>query len=96
MRIKSKDKKKIQQTFFTRKSEEERIDFEPKITAVERSPDLSTHLSQDWVKAHREEYKGRWVVLQGGQLLAHAASSEDLVKQIDPKDGKGRFITMIY
>lgn len=69
---------------------------EPKITRVKRSPDPSTALSQNWIKANREKYHGRWVMLQGDQLLADASSSAELLKQIDVKDVKGKFITAIY
>ena len=69
---------------------------EPKIKLVKRSPDPNTALSQNWIKANRQEYRGRWVVLQGDQLLACANSSADLLKRIDLKDGKVKFITAIY
>ena len=69
---------------------------EPKINLVKRSPDPNTALSQNWIKANRQEYRGRWVVLQGDQLLASASSSADLLKRIDLKDGKVKFITAIY
>lgn len=69
---------------------------EPKITRKKRSPDPSTALSQNWIKANREKYRGRWVMLQGDQLLADASSSAELLKQIDVKNVKGKFITAIY
>ena len=69
---------------------------ESKINLVKRSPDPNTALSQNWIKANRQEYRGRWVVLQGDQLLADASSSADLLKRIDLKDGKVKFITAIY
>jgi hypothetical protein len=69
---------------------------ETKITLVKRSPDPNIALSQNWIKANRERYYGRWVVLRGDQLLADASSSEELLQKIDPKDGKGKLITVIY
>jgi hypothetical protein len=69
---------------------------ETKITRVKRSPDPNIALSQNWIKANRETYRGRWVVLKGDQLLADASSSEELLKKIDPTDGKGKLITVIY
>lgn len=69
---------------------------ETKITRVKRSPDPNTALSQNWIKANRETYRGRWVVLQGDRLIAEASSSEELLNKIDPADGKGKFITLIY
>jgi len=70
--------------------------LEPKITSVKRSPDPNTALSQNWIKANREEYRGRWVVLKGEQLLAEASSSEELMKLINLEDGKDKFITVVY
>jgi hypothetical protein len=53
-------------------------------------------LSRKWIKENHEKYSGKWIVLQGDQLLAFADSSEELVKTIDLKEGKGRFITVVY
>jgi len=69
---------------------------EPKITRVKRSPDPNTALSQNWIEANREKYRGRWVMLQGDRILADASSSAELLKQIDVKAVKGKFITAIY
>jgi hypothetical protein len=70
--------------------------LETKITLVKRSPDPNTALSQNWIKKNRETYRGRWVVLKGDRLLAEASSSEELLKHLDPKDGKGKFISLVY
>jgi len=69
---------------------------ESKINLVKRSPDPNTALSQNWIKANRQQYHGRWVALQGDRLLADASSSAELLKRIDLKDGKVKFITAIY
>ncbi len=69
---------------------------ESKIVLIKRSPDPNTALSQNWIKANRQKYRGRWVALQGDQLLADANSSAELLKRIDLKDGKAKFITAIY
>jgi hypothetical protein len=47
---------------------------ESKINLVKRSPDPNTALSQNWIKANRQQYHGRWVALQGDRLLADANS----------------------
>ena len=69
---------------------------ESKINLVKRSADPNTALSQNWIKANRQQYQGRWVALQGDRLLADASSSAELLKRIDLKDGKVKFITAIY
>ena len=69
---------------------------ESKINLVKRSADPNTALSQNWIKVNRQKYHGRWVALQGDRLLADASSSAELLKRIDLKDGKAKFITAIY
>lgn len=69
---------------------------ESKINLVKRASDPNTALNQNWIKANRKKYHGRWVALQGDQLLADASSSAELLKRIDLKDGKVKFITAIY
>jgi hypothetical protein len=69
---------------------------ESKINLVKRSPNPNTALSQNWIKANRQKYHGLWVALQGDRLLADASSSAELLKHIDLKDGKVKFITAIY
>jgi len=75
---------------------EQKLVPETKITFVQRSPDPKTALSQNWVKANRINYRGRWVALDGELLLADASSSAELIKSIDITDGKSKFITVIY
>lgn len=48
--------------------------LESKINLVKRSPDPNTALSQNWIKANRQKYHGRWVALQGDRLLVDASS----------------------
>lgn len=74
----------------------EKLIPETKITFIKRSPDPKTALSQNWIKANRETYQGRWVALDGDRILADASSSTELAKIIDITDGKRKFITLIY
>ena len=55
----------------------------PKITTqkAKNRPDLRKNY--EWIKNHRHEYRGRWVALQHGELLADAASSRELVQQLN-------------
>lgn len=56
---------------------------EPK--AVRKKSSLSTDIipNQQWIKYHRTQYRGRWVALRDGQLLAEAKSVNELVKNLD-------------
>ena len=47
---------------------------ESKINLVKRAIDPNTALSQNWIKANRQKYHGRWVALQGDRLLVNASS----------------------
>lgn len=40
---------------------------------IDRTPDF------DWLKQHWEDYRGQWVALLGGKLLAHSKSLKDVL-----------------
>lgn len=82
--------------FLNTATEEKRYLPDRKIELSESSRDPNTALSQKWIKENREAYQGRWVVLKGDQLLADASSSKELIKIIDLKNGKGKFVTVVY
>jgi hypothetical protein len=75
---------------------DKQISANSRITLSKGSPNSSMELSRKWIKENHKKYSGKWIVLQGDQLLAFADSSEELVKTIDLKEGKGRFITVVY
>jgi len=66
----------------------------PKVTVDKRPPDRDTEVNQDWVRENRTQYRGRWVALRNGQLLASARKIDELVDQLS--DTKGVFLTGIY
>ena len=47
------------------------------VPPVRRSTSGSVDLSKEceWVRQHRDEYRGQWVVLDGDRLVGHAASA---------------------
>ncbi len=54
----------------------------------------STHrLNRDWLKAHANEYQGRWVAVRNGELLGEAGSMEELIERIG--DTKGVLLTVV-
>lgn len=38
------------------------------------------HPNQQWLQAHRKSYRGQWVVLEQGRLIAHGDDGEALAK----------------
>lgn len=45
-------------------------------------PNSTLKANREWLKSHRSEYRGQWIALRNGQLLATAASLEDLTNQV--------------
>lgn len=62
---------------------------------IERGPaDPTIALDTAWLKQHRSEYQGMWVVLRRGQLLGAAKELGPLAVQIG--DLRGLLVTRIY
>lgn len=40
----------------------------------------SLHPNQRWLELHREDYRGQWVVLEQGKLIAHSNDGEAIIK----------------
>ena len=38
------------------------------------------HPNQRWLQSHRDDYRGQWVVLYQGNLVAHGADGETVTK----------------
>jgi len=68
----------------------------PKVTVSPSSPERRQSIlaDQEWMDKNRFKYIGRWVALRNGQLLADAASLDELAAQVG--DLKGIFFTAIY
>jgi hypothetical protein len=77
-----------------------RILAPPKTTFHKLPPDPYAKIHQDWVMQHRVDYRGRWIALRQGELIADAASADELADKIeaqfDNPKGKGIFITVVY
>jgi hypothetical protein len=58
---------------------------------VDRTPDFQ------WLKDHAGEYRGRWVALFAGELLAHGESLADVTSQLeDHPSGNHALVHRIY
>jgi hypothetical protein len=55
------------------------------VEVIERNlpPDPGLKDNRDWLKAHKDEYKGQWVALQQGELIGASPSLKDLKSTIN-------------
>jgi hypothetical protein len=56
--------------------------------------DPSVQLNRHWLRAHADHYRGQWVALREGELLAAGTSALDLKKRIGELDGV--LLTRVY
>lgn len=45
---------------------------------AERAAYNTREREQAWIRAHREEYMGQWVALDGDRLVAHGANAREV------------------
>lgn len=50
-----------------------------KVLSVGGEPDIDRTADFEWLKDHADSYRGQWVALLGGELLAHSASLDEVV-----------------
>jgi hypothetical protein len=66
----------------------------PKVTIHKSENRLNVLKNQQWIKTHRQEYKGRWVALRDGELLADTNSVDELLQQISSPENT--LLTVIF
>jgi hypothetical protein len=49
-----------------------------------------------WLKRHRNEYRGSWVALRDGELLASGKSLQDVKNQVGPLKNSRILVTRVY
>jgi hypothetical protein len=59
----------------------------PQVRRTDLPPDPSLAENRRWIHAHADEYRGRWVALHQGTLLAAADSMKELRIQLDTTRG---------
>ncbi len=55
-----------------------------------------TVINLNWVIQHRHNYRGRWVALEKGHLIAHANSVDELLEQVGQERMNNLFYTIVY
>lgn len=73
-----------------------RILAPPKMSNRQPSSNAKPKANLDWLKANRNEYRGKWVAIKDGTLLASGNSHEELITQVGKTKGRGILITNLY
>lgn len=59
----------------------------PRVVRANLPPDPSARANLEWMRAHAVEYRGQWVALKDGVLLATAPTARELKDQVPTTDG---------
>ncbi len=68
----------------------------PRVTVLDTPPDPSHKGNMTWLKNHWEAYRGKWVALRGGELLAEADSASALWDQVGDVRNTNIMVTPIW
>lgn len=68
----------------------------PRVTVSDTPPDPSHKGNMTWLKNHWEAYRGKWVALRSGELLAAADSLSALLEQVGEVKNTNIMITPIW
>jgi hypothetical protein len=52
------------------------------VTKISQKRDVDRTLDYQWIQDHAQDYRGQWVALDKGELLATAASLRELLDQV--------------
>jgi len=53
-------------------------------------------MNQDWIEQNRMQYKGRWIALKDGKLLADGPHIDEISQQLGDLRNTGIYVTAIY
>lgn len=67
-----------------------------RVIRTDLPPDVNAAANMEWLRKHSDEYRGQYVAVKGGELLATASSYQDLFKKVGPVKGKGILITQVF
>ncbi len=68
----------------------------PTVTASKAPPRPGIQANRDWLNAHWDDYRGRWVALRDGELLAAADSLDGLSEQVGELNNSGILVTPLW
>ena len=55
-----------------------------------------TQMNREWIKQNRMQYRGRWIALKDGQLLADGKNIDEISEQLGDLRNTGILVTAIY
>ena len=59
----------------------------PRVLKADLLPDPSAEANRAWLRAHAGQFKGQWVALRNGVLLASAGTAKELRAHLDATNG---------
>ena len=68
----------------------------PRVACSDTPADISPARNMQWLRTHGEPYRGQWVALRNGQLLAAAHTYNELIRQIGNPKGTNILVTRVY
>ena len=68
----------------------------PKVKVVDRGGHPEITANNSWIKQNREQYRGSWIAIKNGQLLATGKNHNDVVAQVGEIKNTGILVTVIY
>ncbi|MBC6481563.1 MAG: hypothetical protein GDA56_31230 [Hormoscilla sp. GM7CHS1pb] len=70
----------------------------PSVVTVDRDTPRyrDTQMNQDWIEQNRMQYKGRWIALKDGKLLADGPHIDEIGQQLGDLRNTGIYVTAIY
>jgi len=66
----------------------------PRIIRADLPHDETVRANHEWLKAHADQYLGRWVALKNGELLAQGATAREVKDQLE--DTEEVLITRVF
>lgn len=67
-----------------------------KVTTVNAGGHPEVRANREWMQKHRQQYRGHWVALKNGQLLAFGKDHDDVIEQVGDIKNKDILVTPIY
>jgi len=69
----------------------------PSVVTVDRNPpSTDRQANRDWIEVHRMQYRGRWIALKDGKLLADGKNIDEIGEQLGDLRNTGILVTAIY
>lgn len=67
----------------------------PTVKPIEPAPQIDVRANKEWLTVNRETYRGKWVAIHNGSLIAASLTLSDLTAEVDDVKGKGILITKV-